>query len=77
MKLDITALFVCIDDFCKLYQSTVKSRLLPPPTGTRDRGGLLSLSEMLTIEIMFHVSPYKDFKPVSYTHLTLPTIYSV
>ena len=62
MKLDVTALFVCIDDFCKLYQSTVKSRLLPPPTGTRDRGGLLSLSEMLTIEIMFHVSPYKDFK---------------
>jgi hypothetical protein len=44
MKLDITALFVCIDDFCKLYQSTVKARLLPPPTETRDRGGLLSLS---------------------------------
>jgi len=62
MNVDITALFVCIDDFCKLYQSTIRSRLLPPPTGVRDRNGLLSLSEMLTIEIMFHFSPYKDFK---------------
>ena len=62
MNIDITALFVCIDDFCKLYNSAMTSRLLPPPSGTRKRDGFLSLSEMLTIEIMFHFSPYKDFK---------------
>ena len=62
MNIDITTLFVCIDDFCKLYNSAMTSRLLPPPSGTRNRDGFLSLSEMLTIEIMFHFSPYKDFK---------------
>lgn len=62
MSIDTIALFVCIDDFCKLYEKIVSKRLLPPPSGTRKREGYLSLSEMLFIEILFHFSPYKDFK---------------
>ena len=29
MKTDSTALFVCLDDFCKLYQSAVQKQALP------------------------------------------------
>jgi len=61
MPIDITALFVCLDDFCKLYKSAQKSHLLASPK-YRDRQGYLSLSEMLLIEIYFHFSAYKDFK---------------
>ena len=61
MNIDITRLFVCLDDFCKLYQMTLKARCLPK-SKKRNRQGYLSLSEMLLIEIYFHLSPYKDFK---------------
>lgn len=61
MTIDITALFVCLDDFCKLYESAQKSQSLPS-SKQRNRQGYLSLSEMLLIEIYFHLSAYKDFK---------------
>lgn len=61
MSIDITALYVCLDDFCKLYNSALKSKTLPSPK-VRQRWGTLSLSEMLFIEVLFHFSPYKDFK---------------
>lgn len=61
MKIDITALFVCLDDFCKLYESTLKERALPHP-GRRHRESLLSLSEIMFIEVLYHFSPFKDFK---------------
>jgi hypothetical protein len=60
--IDITALFICLDDFCKIYELSVKHKLLPSKNSTRNRAGYLSLSEMLLIEILYHVSPYKDFK---------------
>ena len=61
MNIDITALYACLDDFSKLYEESVKERLLPDRK-LRKREGYLSLSEMLLIEIFFHLSPYKDFK---------------
>lgn len=61
MSIDITTLFVCLDDFCKLYESVQKAHSLPSLT-KRNRQGYLSLSEMLLIEIYFHFSAYKDFK---------------
>jgi transposase len=61
MSIDITALFVCLDDFCNLYESAQKSQSLPS-SKQRNRQGYLSLSEMLLIEIYFHLSAYKDFK---------------
>jgi transposase len=61
MTINITALFVCLDDFCKLYESARKSQSLPS-SKQRNRQGYLSLSEMLLIEIYFHFSAYKDFK---------------
>ena len=61
MSIDITALFVCLDDFSKLYETSLKARTFPN-TNKRQRSGYLSLSEMLFIEVFYHFSPYKDFK---------------
>ena len=53
MKTDSTALLVCLDDFCKLYQSAVQKQALPS-LKTRQREGYLSLSEQLWIVINYH-----------------------
>lgn len=61
MTYDITALFCCLDDFCKIYEDWEKHRLIE--TGRkRHRACRLALSEMLLIMIIFHFSPCKNFK---------------
>ena len=44
--LNIIALFVCLDDFCKIYNSSIKEKMLPLGR-KRNREGYLSLSEIL------------------------------
>jgi hypothetical protein len=61
MAIDITTLYCCLDDFCKVFEDWEVHRLLPSPT-TRQRPGKLSRSEMLFIMVLFHLSPYKNFK---------------
>ena len=61
MAIDITALYCCLDDFCKLFEEWEAHRLVPSQT-TRQRAGKLSRSEMLFIMVLFHLSPYKHFK---------------
>ena len=61
MAIDITALYCCLDDFCKVFADWEALRLLPSPT-TRQRSGKLSRSEMLFIMVLFHLSPFKHFK---------------
>jgi hypothetical protein len=61
MKKDITELYSFIDDFCKIYLEYEKSKLLPS-FKQRDRDNKMSLSEMLTVIIMFHTSYAKNFK---------------
>ncbi|AIK96400.1 IS982 family transposase [Candidatus Odyssella acanthamoebae] len=61
MSIDILALYVCLADFCKLYNSCLKHHFLPA-LKHRHREGYLSLEEILFIEVYFHFSPYKDFK---------------
>lgn len=61
MNYNITALFFCLDEFCKSYQEWERHRLID--TGKkRYRSCEMSLSEMLTIMILFHFSPCKNFK---------------
>jgi Transposase DDE domain len=61
MAIDITALYGCLDDFCKLFDEWEAHRLIPSETA-RQRTGKLSRSEMLFVMVLFHVSPFKHFK---------------
>jgi hypothetical protein len=61
MNINITALYCCLDDFCKVYEEWEGHRLIPSGK-KRNRAGKLSLSEMLFIMVLFHLSPFKNFK---------------
>jgi hypothetical protein len=61
MAIDITALYCCLDDFCKVFEDWAAHQLIPLPL-TRQRIGKLSRAEMLFIVVLFHLSPYKNFK---------------
>jgi len=61
MAIDITALYCCLDDFCKVFEDWEAHRLIPSEQ-TRQRRGKLSRSEMLFIMVLFHLSPFKHFK---------------
>ena len=73
----ITRIFVDVDDFVKdLDLFSMKKQLLGDGVARRDRKTILTLSEMMTIYIGFHVSNhtnfksyYKDFLSVHYKHL--------
>jgi hypothetical protein len=61
MKKDITELYSFIDDFCKIYTLYQEKELLPS-LKSRNRDSRMSLSEQLTIMIMYHTSYAKNFK---------------
>src|SRR3954467_3391527 len=61
MAIDITALYCCLDDFCKVFADWEAHQLIPSPT-RRQRSGKLSRAEMLFIMVLFPLSPYKNFK---------------
>jgi hypothetical protein len=51
MATDITALYCCVDDFCKLFADWEAHRLLPSEP-TRQHPGKLSRAEMLFIVVL-------------------------
>jgi transposase len=61
MAIDITALYCCLDDFCKVFADWEAHRLIPSGQ-TRQRPGKLSRAGMLFIVVLFHLSPFKHFK---------------
>jgi hypothetical protein len=61
MKKDITELYIFIDDFCKIYIQHEKNQLLPT-NKKRNRLCSMSLSEIMTIMVMYHTSYSKNFK---------------
>jgi hypothetical protein len=61
MAIDITALYCCLDDFCKVFADWEAHHLIPSAQ-TRQRAGKLSRAEMLFIVVLFHLSPYRNFK---------------
>ena len=58
MKYDIVALYVCIDDFSKIYKEWEKKKLIGVTKG-RKRAGKLSMSEQLLIVIFYHLEGFK------------------
>lgn len=61
MSLSITALYCCLSDFAEAFEDWEGHRLIPSARKRR-RPGKLSLGEMLFIMVLFHLSPFKDFK---------------
>ena len=55
------ALFCCLDDFARLVEDWERHHLILSHRQRR-RAGKLSLGEMLSIMVLFHISAYKDFK---------------
>lgn len=62
MKNDTNALYFLVDEFCKIYLQWQKHRLIGGGNQVRLRDNWMSLSEMLTVMIMYHTSPCREFK---------------
>ena len=75
MKYDIVALYVCIDDFSKIYEEWEKKKLIGV-TKSRKREGKLSMSEQLLIVILYHLEGFKNFEYYLYfvTFQNLPQL---
>ena len=70
MKKDITESFIFIDDFCKEYDFFLLKNMLPRKKNlTRTPG--LKISEIMTIMLLFHQSPAKNFKFFYQSYLQL------
>ena len=61
MKYDIVALYVCIDDFSKIYEEWEQKKLIGT-TKNRKREGKLSMSKKLLIVVLYHLEGFKNFK---------------
>ncbi len=71
-RLDITAIFCNVDDFCNHWENLWQQvPQLPSKTGERRSYSRMHLSEVITIVIAFHGSGYKTFKEF-YTLQVLP-----
>ncbi len=55
-------IYCFIDDFCKQFDIFSHRNLLPNPNRQRHRPCALSLSEIMTLMILFHLSHYRTFK---------------
>ncbi len=71
MKKDITALFCFVDDFCKVADQWISQSFLPITNKKPTRKPEISYSELLTIVLLYHQSPYKNFKYFYMSYLQL------
>ena len=60
--MELVTLFYLIDEFCKEYEPQWQQSLLDNGLKQRRTSSRLSLSEILTITIYFHLSGYRMFK---------------
>ncbi len=60
--MDILTLFFEIDEFCKHFEPIWKRHLLSDGNKHRDRERSLSLSEVMTIMVLFHSAGYRNLK---------------
>lgn len=59
----LVAIFCEIDDFCKEFDNNISESLLSSPTkGRRGPNGCLSISEIMTVQILFQMVGYRNFK---------------
>jgi len=68
----LTQLFVEIDDFMKVFEQNFnKELLLSNAKQKRKRDTKLSLSEIMTIVVYFHMSGYRTFKDFYLRHISI------
>ena len=58
----LVEIYCLIDDFCKEFQQVNTAHILPNPDRKRNKECALSMSEIMTIVVMFHLSHYRTFK---------------
>ncbi len=58
----LTEIFCQIDDFCNHFDSNFQHFFLSGPAKKRRKACAISLSEIMTIVILFHMSGYRTFK---------------
>jgi transposase len=54
--------FCLIDDFCRVFEPALNKRLLANGSKKRRRKGGLSLSELMTLTVLFHQLRFRQFK---------------
>jgi len=57
----VTEIFCSIDDFCIEFMPNFEQHLLTAAK-KRNRSSKLSISEVMTIQVLFHISGYRNFK---------------
>ncbi len=67
--MDILPLFCDIDDFCQFFEPAWRRRLLASGAARRHKSGALSLSEVMTLLVLFHASGYRDLKTFYTRHV--------
>lgn len=60
--LPLTEIFCLIDDFCNFFEKETRRRSLGNPDAKRKRAYTMTLSEIMTILVLFHMSSYRTFK---------------
>ncbi|MBK7300862.1 MAG: IS982 family transposase [Moraxellaceae bacterium] len=58
----LTELFCRVDDFCQIFEAEQKQHLLTTGQQKRQRATGLSLSELMTLTILFHQLRFRQFK---------------
>jgi DDE family transposase len=67
--MSLLELFCHVDDFCQAFVAQWQRELLASGLRQRQRARGLSLSEMMTLLILFHQSHYRDFKAFYTAHV--------
>ncbi len=60
--MDILTVFCEIDDFCNEFEPRFNQMLIGDGTRQRNKPGAMSLSEVMTILVLFHLSGYRNLK---------------
>jgi len=67
----LTELFYDIDKFCKEFIPVWEKKLISHGIGKRCRTGTMSMSEIMTIVVYFHLAHYRNFKHYYLTEILL------
>src|SRR5512144_1133992 len=76
----LTELFCLMDDFCRRFEPAWERRQLTAATRKRRRRSTLSLSELMTLVVLFHQLRFRQFKCFyldyvrRYLHAAFPTL---